>query len=144
MGSLYTQHFTSPNQPFGRNFNTFDLIYEGELAQMSSTKPLFAALIKGLTSPISDAEGFNVNIVNAEMVAKERGIFVNEQKSRDPSTQAYSSLVTLVARSGSRAPSLSRATSANDTRITSIAATIRPSSHGLTVSRRVSCPREHC
>ena len=122
MGSLYTQHFTSPNQPFGRNFNTFDLIYEGELAQMSSTKPLFAALIKGLTSPISDAEGFNVNIVNAEMVAKERGIFVNEQKSRDPSTQAYSSLVTLVARSGSRAPSLSRATSANDTRITSIAA----------------------
>lgn len=108
MGSLYTQHFTSPRQPVQRNINTFDLIYEGELAQMSSTKPLFAALIKGLTSPISDAEGFNVNIVNAEMVAKERGIFVNEQKSRDPSTQAYSSLVTLVARAPSRAPSLNR------------------------------------
>lgn len=76
---------------------------------MSSTKPLFAALIKGLISPISDAEGFNVNIVNAEMVAKERGIFVNEQKSRDPGTLAYSSLVTLVARSPSRAPSLNRA-----------------------------------
>ncbi|KAK5279678.1 hypothetical protein LTR40_007450 [Exophiala xenobiotica] len=122
MGSLYTQHFTSPNQPFGRNFNTFDLIYEGELAQMTSTKPLFAALIKGLTSPISDAEGFNVNIVNAEMVAKERGIFVNEQKSRDPSTQAYSSLVTLVARSPSRAPSLSRAASTTDARIAVAAA----------------------
>ncbi|KAG9786632.1 D-3-phosphoglycerate dehydrogenase 2, chloroplastic [Exophiala dermatitidis] len=108
MGSLYTQHFTSPKQPVQRNMNTFDLIYEGEIAQMSSTKPLFAALIKGLTSPISDAEGFNVNIVNAEMVAKERGIFVNEQKSRDPSTQAYSSLVTLVARALSRAPSLNR------------------------------------
>ncbi|KAL2435175.1 D-3-phosphoglycerate dehydrogenase 2, chloroplastic [Exophiala dermatitidis] len=108
MGSLYTQHFTSPKQPVQRNMNTFDLIYEGEIAQMSSTKPLFAALIKGLTSPISDAEGFNVNIVNAEMVAKERGIFVNEQKSRDPSTQAYSSLVTLVARAPSRAPSLNR------------------------------------
>ena len=116
MGSLYTQHFTSPHQPgHQRNMNTFDLIYEGEIASMSSTKPLFAALIKGLTGPISDAEGFNVNIVNAEMVAKERGLFVNEQKSRDPSTQAYSSLVTLVARPASRAPSLSRASSAIET-----------------------------
>ncbi|EXJ76415.1 D-3-phosphoglycerate dehydrogenase [Cladophialophora psammophila CBS 110553] len=113
MGSLYTQHFTSPTQPLHqRNMNTFDLIYEGEIANMSSTKPLFAALIKGLTLPISDAEGFNVNIVNAEMVAKERGIFVNEQKSRDPSTLAYSSLVTLIARSASRAPSLTRHPSA--------------------------------
>ncbi|KIX03703.1 phosphoglycerate dehydrogenase [Rhinocladiella mackenziei CBS 650.93] len=114
MGSLYTQHFTSPKQPVLRNMNTFDLIYEGEIAQMSSTKPLFAALIKGLTSPISDAEGFNVNIVNAEMVAKERGIFVNEQKSRDPSSHSYSSLVTLVARPASRASSLSRHTVESD------------------------------
>ena len=106
IGSLYTQHFTSPKQTTQRN--TFDLIYEGEIAQMSNTKPLFAAFIKGLTSPISDAEGFNVNIVNAELVAKERGIFVNEQKSRDYSAQAYSSLVTLVARPPSRASSLSR------------------------------------
>lgn len=112
MGSLYTQHFTSPTQPAQRNINTFDLIYEGEIAQMSSTKPLFAALIKGLTSPISDGEGFNVNIVNAEMVAKERGIFVNEQKSRDPSTHSYSSLVTLVARPAGAAPPLSRHSSA--------------------------------
>lgn len=117
MGSLYTQHFSQASakktagQPEQQR-NTFDLIYEGELASMSSTKPLFAALIKGLTSPISDPEsgGFNINIVNAEMVAKERGIFVNEQKSRDPHTsqQAYSSLVTLVARPPSRAPSMTR------------------------------------
>ncbi|EXJ90803.1 phosphoglycerate dehydrogenase [Capronia coronata CBS 617.96] len=108
MGSLYTQHFTSPRPPVQRNMNTFDLIYEGEIAQMSSTKPLFAALIKGLMAPISDAEGLNINMVNAEMVARERGISVNEQKSRDPSTQAYSSLVTLVARAPSRTPSVSR------------------------------------
>jgi len=106
MGSLYTQHFTSPTQITQRNI--FDLIYQGELAQMSSTKPLFAAFVKGLTSPISDDEGLNVNIVNAELVAKERGIFVNEQKSRDPSSHAYSSLVTLVARPPSRASSLNR------------------------------------
>ncbi|KAL8838920.1 MAG: hypothetical protein Q9170_001957 [Blastenia crenularia] len=103
MGSLYTQHFTSPKEQSGRT--TFDLTYEGEISTISSTKPLFAAFVKGLTSPISDAEGFNVNIVNAELVAKERGIFVNERKSRDPSTQAFSSLVTVVARPPSRAPS---------------------------------------
>jgi D-3-phosphoglycerate dehydrogenase / 2-oxoglutarate reductase len=107
MGSLYTQHFTSPTQTSTRN--TFDLIYEGELAAMSNTKPLFAALIKGLTSPISDIATMNVNIVNAELIAKERGIFVSEQKSREPSAQTYSSLVTLVARPPSRASSLSRA-----------------------------------
>lgn len=118
MGSLYTQHFSRPiaGTPGGESTvqhrNTFDLIYEGELASMSSTKPLFAALIKGLVAPISD-ERSNVNIVNAEMVAKERGIFVTEQKSRDPGIigqgqRGYSSLVTLVARSGSRPPSATR------------------------------------
>ena len=106
MGSLYTQHFTSPKERPGRS--SFDLIYQGEISTLSSTKPLFAAFVKGLTSPISDAEGFNVNIVNAEIVAKERGIFVNEQKSRDPSSQAYSSLITIIARPPSRAPSLDR------------------------------------
>ncbi|RMZ83273.1 hypothetical protein DV738_g1393, partial [Chaetothyriales sp. CBS 135597] len=117
MGSLYTQHFSQGQhgrqQTPGQQRNTFDIIYEGELAEMTSTKPLFAALIKGLTAPITDAESssFNVNIVNAEMVAKERGIFVNEQKSREPVMQAYSSLVTLVARPPSRAASLSRPSS---------------------------------
>ncbi|RMZ91567.1 hypothetical protein DV736_g1219, partial [Chaetothyriales sp. CBS 134916] len=123
MGSLYTQHFSQghraqdgKHQGSNQQRTTFDLIYEGELAGMSSTKPLFAALIKGLTSPITDTESssFNVNIVNAEMVAKERGIFVNEQKSRDPVMQAYSSLVTLIARPPSRRPSLSRPTSSHN------------------------------
>ena len=109
IGSIYTQHFTSSGASNAFR-NTFDLIYEGDLAGMSSTKPLFAALIKGLLSPISDMQGLNINIVNAEQVAKERGIFVNEQKSRDPSSasSAYSSLVTLVARPPSRPSSVSR------------------------------------
>ena len=78
---------------------------------MSNTKPLFAALIKGLTSPISDIATMNVNIVNAELIAKERGILVskNEITKAPPSAQTYSSLVTLVARPPSRASSLSRA-----------------------------------
>jgi D-3-phosphoglycerate dehydrogenase / 2-oxoglutarate reductase len=137
MGSLYTQHFTSATQPAAqRNMNTFDLIYEGEIASMSSTKPLFAALIKGLTGPISDAQGFNVNIVNAEMVAKERGLFVNEQKSRDPSTTAYSSLVTLIARPASRAPSLSRQSSARDTTTTTAASASAPGAVGPEAARQ--------
>lgn len=103
LGSLYTQHYGSSTSS-STNRDTFDLIYEGEIAEMTNTKPLFAALIKGLTAPISTA-AMNVNIVNAELVARERGIVVNEQRSRDPSTHSYSSLVTLVAHPPSRAPS---------------------------------------
>lgn len=104
MGSLYTQHYTSATTgPMYRS--TFDLIYQGEVASISNTRPLLAALIKGLMTPISGSAGVNINIVNAELIARERGIVVNEQHSRDPSTHPYSSLVTLVARSPSRASS---------------------------------------
>ncbi|KAJ5695632.1 hypothetical protein N7455_001477 [Penicillium solitum] len=105
LGSLYTQHYAaSLGGAMGRN--TFDLIYQGELASVNNTKPLFAALIKGLLAPISSTEELNINIVNAELVARERGIFVSEQHSRDPSDHSsYSSLVTLVARPPSRASS---------------------------------------
>ncbi|KAJ5845635.1 hypothetical protein N7534_009304 [Penicillium rubens] len=115
LGSLYTQHYaTSPGGAMARN--TFDLIYQGELASINNTKPLFAALIKGLLSPISSMEGLNINIVNAELVARERGIFVSEQHSRDPSDHSsYSSLVTLVARPPSRASSRAPASDDNST-----------------------------
>lgn len=113
LGSLYTQHYAaSPGGSMARN--TFDLIYQGELASINNTKPLFAALIKGLLAPISTIEGLNINIVNAELVARERGIFVSEQHSRDPADHSsYSSLVTLVARPPSRASS--RAPASSDT-----------------------------
>jgi D-3-phosphoglycerate dehydrogenase len=93
MGSLYTQHYA--NAPSLRvSGKVFDLVYEGELASMSSTRPLFAALIKGLTSTISDSGGRDVNIVNASLIAREKGIIVNESHIRDSSTP-YASLVTL-------------------------------------------------
>lgn len=105
LGSLYTQHYaTLPGGSMTRN--NFDLIYQGEVASISNTKPLFAALIKGLLAPISNSEGININIVNAELVARERGIFLSEQHSRDPADHSsYSSLVTLVARPPSRTSS---------------------------------------
>ncbi|KAL5394955.1 hypothetical protein PMIN06_003259 [Paraphaeosphaeria minitans] len=96
MGSLYTQHYSGKvNAASFRT--TFDITYEGALAELNTTKPLFAALVKGLLSPIS--ETLNINIVNAELVAKERGILINEQRSRENvDAKPYSSFITLRAR----------------------------------------------
>jgi D-3-phosphoglycerate dehydrogenase len=107
MGSLYTQHYGSRLGAAGKDFRTtFDLTYEGSLASLNTTKPLFAALVKGLLTPISSPEDQNVNIVNAELVAKERGILINESRSREKAEEeGFSSFVTLRARS-SRSSSL--------------------------------------
>jgi len=109
MGSLYTQHF-SPSNTAQQLRTTFEVTYEGTLASANTTKPLFAALVKGLLSPISSAESLNINIVNAELVAKERGILINESRSRENLEQeGYSASVTLRARLDPRSPSASRA-----------------------------------
>lgn len=90
MGDLYTQHYSSQR-------HHFDLIFEGDIAEVN-TKPLFAALIRGLTKSVSE---YQVNIVNASLVARDRGIIVNEQHSRErPALGTYSSLITLKSKSG--------------------------------------------
>ncbi|RYN32512.1 D-3-phosphoglycerate dehydrogenase 2, chloroplastic [Alternaria tenuissima] len=97
MGSLYTQHYSSAKTGSFRTI--FDLIYEGKLATINTTKPLFAALVKGLLTPITSSDGLNINIVNAELLAKERGILINEQRSRENvEDKPYSSFITLRAR----------------------------------------------
>jgi D-3-phosphoglycerate dehydrogenase len=98
MGSLYTQHFSSHVN--AKSFRTtFDIIYEGALTNLNTTKPLFAALVKGLLTPITSSDGLNINIVNAELLAKERGILINEQRSRENvDDKPYSSFITLRAR----------------------------------------------
>jgi D-3-phosphoglycerate dehydrogenase len=97
MGSLYTQHYSSVKIDSFRT--TFDIIYEGKLANINTTKPLFAALVKGLLTPITSSDGLNINIVNAELLAKERGILINEQRSRENvEDKPYSSFITLRAR----------------------------------------------
>jgi D-3-phosphoglycerate dehydrogenase len=110
MGSLYTQHYSSVKLDSFRT--TFDIIYEGKLANINTTKPLFAALVKGLLTPITSSDGLNINIVNAELLAKERGILINEQRSRENvDDKPYSSFITLRARS-TRSTSHSRTRSA--------------------------------
>jgi D-3-phosphoglycerate dehydrogenase len=116
MGSLYTQHFAPPRSSTAAARPSFDVTYEGALASANTTKPLFAALLKGLLSPITSAESLNINLVNAEILARERGIRINESRSRDNVEQeGYSSSVTLRARRNARSPSAPR-TSASDTR----------------------------
>ncbi|KAF2205372.1 phosphoglycerate dehydrogenase [Delitschia confertaspora ATCC 74209] len=103
MGSIYTQHYGSHltgSSTRSQTFRTsFDIIYEGSLSTLNTTKPLFAALVKGLLTPITSSDGLNINIVNAELLAKERGILVNEIRSRENlEDKPYSSFVTLRAR----------------------------------------------
>jgi D-3-phosphoglycerate dehydrogenase len=97
MGSLYTQHFTASARKHGGGIGgkVFDLVYEGELATVSNTRPLFAAVVKGLLGVISDSGGRDINIVNATLIAKEKGIVINESHNRESSNLTYASLVTL-------------------------------------------------
>ncbi|KAL1881768.1 hypothetical protein Daus18300_000821 [Diaporthe australafricana] len=109
MGGLYTQHFVGGRGGMigGRRF---ELRYHGELAGVSNTRPLFAALVKGLTSSISDSGGRDVNIVNAGLIAKDKGIAISETHAREASKEdlVYASLVTL------RSSSLSSSASSKD------------------------------
>ncbi len=85
MGSLYTQHFGRyPGVGTGgqRLRRSFELVYCGELAEVSNTRPLFAALVKGLVSSITDAGGRDVNIVNATLIAKDKGLAIRETHDR--------------------------------------------------------------
>ncbi|KAI0483826.1 phosphoglycerate dehydrogenase [Xylaria cf. heliscus] len=98
MGGLYTQHFASPTTPAGIGGRHFELVYHGELAGVSSSRPLLAALVRGLVSSFSDTGGRHVNIVNATAVAREKGIVIRETHAHSGSAsgnEVYASSVTL-------------------------------------------------
>ncbi len=73
MGRLYTQLQPGP-------LKTIELTYSGEIASYD-LRPLQAALIKGLLETISEV---HVNMINAQVLAKERGLVIVEQKSTTP------------------------------------------------------------
>ena len=94
IGGLYSTYYSSEKHSGFRT--TFDLTYEGSLANLKTTKPLFAALVKGLVASLSDV---NVNVVNAELIARDRGFLINELRSREPvDEEGFASFVTLRAR----------------------------------------------
>jgi D-3-phosphoglycerate dehydrogenase len=73
LGRLYTQLQPGP-------LRKIELTYNGEIASYD-LRPLQAALIKGLLEPVSDA---HVNMINAQVLAKEWGLEIVEQKSTTP------------------------------------------------------------
>jgi D-3-phosphoglycerate dehydrogenase len=66
-----------------------ELVIGGEIAQYD-TRPLTAALVKGLLEPISEA---HVNLVNAPILARDWGLEITE--SRRTTHEQYANLVTL-------------------------------------------------
>ena len=56
------------------------IVYSGELSA-ATTPPLCAAVIKGLLEPISEER---VNLVNAHLVARQRGLEIVEEKRTQP------------------------------------------------------------
>jgi len=82
LGELATQ--LAEGQP-----ETIRASYSGEIARVD-TSPLKAALIKGLLAQVSEE---TVNVVNAELIARGRGLRIVEQK--DTSSESYGSLVTI-------------------------------------------------
>jgi D-3-phosphoglycerate dehydrogenase len=82
LGRLYTQL-----QP--GSLQQIELIYNGEIASYD-LRPLQAALIKGLLESVSDA---HVNMINAQVLAKDWGLTITEQKSTAPAE--FSNQVTL-------------------------------------------------
>jgi D-3-phosphoglycerate dehydrogenase / 2-oxoglutarate reductase len=73
MGRLYPQLQPGP-------LKKIELTYSGEIASYD-LRPLQAALIKGLLETISDV---HVNMINAQVLLKERGLVIVEQKSTAP------------------------------------------------------------
>ncbi len=82
MGKLYTQLQPGP-------LHKIELSCSGEIASYD-LRPLQAALIKGLLESVSDA---HVNMINAQVLAKQWGLEIVEQKS--PVSTEFANLVTL-------------------------------------------------
>ncbi len=82
MGRLYTQLQPGP-------LNKIELSCSGDIANYD-LRPLQAALIKGLLESVSDA---HVNMINAQLLAKQWGLEIVEQKS--PTPTEFANLITL-------------------------------------------------
>ncbi len=93
LGRLYTQLHPGP-------LRRAELSISGEIASYD-TRPLSAALVKGLLESVSEA---HVNLVNAPVLARDWGLEIVE--SRSTAAEQYSNLVTIrVAADGPETPS---------------------------------------
>jgi len=107
IGRLSTQLQPGP-------LNKIELSYSGEIASYD-LRPLQAALIKGLLESVSEV---HVNLINAQVLAKEWGLEVVEQKSTTPAEFANQVTLRVVSENG-YASSLS-----NDEHIDALSGTV--------------------
>lgn len=82
LGRLYTQLHPGP-------LRRAELAVSGEIAALD-TRPLSAALVKGLLESVSEA---HVNLINAPVLARDWGLEIAE--TRSPTAEQYANLVTL-------------------------------------------------
>jgi D-3-phosphoglycerate dehydrogenase len=108
MGRLYTQLQPGP-------LSKIELSYSGEIASYD-LRPLQAALIKGLLESVSDA---HVNLINAQLLAKERGVEIVEQKSTTPAEFANQVTLRVISQKSGHISSLT-----NDEHIDALSGTV--------------------
>ncbi|WP_408955290.1 phosphoglycerate dehydrogenase [Natroniella sp. ANB-PHB2] len=73
----------------GGRVEEVEVIYQGDIAKQE-VEPITTAVLKGLLNPVVNED---INLVNAQMIAEERGIKVVESKSK--TSNKYSNLITL-------------------------------------------------
>jgi len=112
MARLYTQLQPGP-------LNKVELSFSGDIANYD-LRPLQAALIKGLLESVSDA---HVNMINAQLLAKQWGLEIAEQKS--PMPTEFANLVTIhVQNANGYASSFAGKPGSGDERVEELAGTV--------------------
>ncbi len=112
MGRLYTQLQPGP-------LKNIELSCSGDIANYD-LRPLQAALIKGLLESVSDA---HVNMINAQLLAKQWGLEIVEQKS--PTPAEFANLITLrVAGANGNASSFAGKPGSGDEHVDTLAGTV--------------------
>ena len=131
MGSLLIQLIE------GR-LESIEITYGGEVAQIPNTKFITRVILKGLLDPILQVP---VNIVNAEFVAKERGIRMSETTTEE--AQGFRNIISITAKTDKMTESVSGSVSGpNRARIVSIGGymtDLTPTGH-VVISRHTDKP----
>jgi D-3-phosphoglycerate dehydrogenase len=114
------------------------ITYGGEAAALPNTKFITRVILKGLLDPILQAP---VNFVNAEFVAKERGIKLSETTTEE--AQGFRNIISITAKTDKMTESVSGSVSAPDhARIVSIGGymtDLTPTGH-VVISRHTDKP----
>ncbi|WP_332448753.1 phosphoglycerate dehydrogenase [Methanoculleus sp.] len=114
------------------------ITYGGEAAALPNTKFITRVILKGMLDPILQAP---VNFVNAEFVAKERGIRLSETTTEE--AQGFRNIISITAKTDKMTESVSGSVSAPDhARIVSIGGymtDLTPTGH-VVISRHIDKP----